>query len=109
MMEVTTFDGNFYETYAPEFGINIPIEKPLPNKNYYRQNYDEVDTGYQKIPDYRSLLFWEPHVQLVGDTMEFDFYTSDLTGEFEVVLDGFTTYGKPITVYKTITVKDESQ
>ncbi|WP_228235305.1 hypothetical protein [Allomuricauda sp. M10] len=109
MMEVTTFDGNFYETYAPEFGINVPVGKPLPKKNYYRQNYDGVDAGYQKIPDYRSLLFWEPHVELEGDTLEFGFYTSDLTGDFDVILDGFTTYGKPITVYKSISVRDESQ
>ncbi|RIV46975.1 hypothetical protein D2V05_03185 [Flagellimonas pelagia] len=109
MMIIKTIEGDFYETYAPQFGINVPIEKPQPKKNYYRQRYDMVETVSDNIPDYRSLLFWEPHVELEGDALEFEFYTSDLSGEFEVVLDGFTTYGKPITVYKTIIVRDESQ
>ena len=41
--------------------------------------------------------------------LQFEFYTSDLSGEFEVVLDGFTSYGKPISVYETILVQDDSQ
>ena len=62
-----------------------------------------------RIPDYRRILFWEPHVEVGDDELQFEFYTSDLTGEFEVVLGGFTTYGKPITIYKNIIVKEESQ
>ncbi|HKL91597.1 MAG TPA: hypothetical protein VJ880_10480, partial [Allomuricauda sp.] len=63
----------------------------------------------QQIPDYRRILLWEPHIEVEDPDLQFEFYTSDLTGEFEVVLDGFTTYGKPISMYKTIVVKDASQ
>ncbi|MEC7264464.1 MAG: hypothetical protein VXW38_12045 [Bacteroidota bacterium] len=109
MMVIKTIEGDFYETYAPEHGINVPIEKPRPKKNYYQQRYDMADAVSQNIPDYRSLLFWKPHVELESDALEFEFYTSDLTGDFDVILDGFTTYGKPITVYKSISVRNESQ
>ncbi|NDV16249.1 hypothetical protein GO009_09445 [Muricauda sp. TY007] len=109
MMAVKTIEGDFFENYAPEYGINVPIEKPMPKKNYYKQRYTTEQMG-KRIPDYRRVLLWEPHVEVGDDTdLQFEFYTSDLTGEFEVVLDGFTTYGKPITVYKTIVVKEASQ
>ncbi len=109
MMVVKTIDGDFFENYTPAHGINVPIEKPMPKKNYFKQRYPTEEMGKKRIPDYRRILFWEPHVEVGESDLQFEFYTSDLTGEFEMVLDGFTTYGKPITVYKTIVVKDVSQ
>ena len=32
-------------------------------------------------------------------------YTSDLKGTYEVILEGFTTYGKPVSVRNTIEVR----
>jgi len=109
MMLVKTIDGDFFEEYAPAHGINVPIEKPMLKKNYFKQDYIMENEGDQHIPDYRRILFWEPHVAVSDNDMTFEFYTSDLTGEFEVVLGGFTTYGKPISVSKTIVVQDASQ
>lgn len=108
MMSVKTIDGDFFENYAPTHGINVPIEKPMSKKNYFKQRYTTQQMG-KRIPDYRRVLLWEPHVEVGESDLQFEFYTSDLTGEFEVVLDGFTSYGKPITVYKTIVVKNTSQ
>lgn len=109
MMSIKTFDGDFFEGYAPENGINVHIEKTVPKKNYFKQRYAVGDMENGRIPDYRRILLWEPHVEVADDELQFEFYTSDLTGEFEVVLDGFTTYGKPITIYKTIGVKEAHQ
>lgn len=109
MMVVKTIEGDFFENYAPEYGINVPIKKALPKKNYFKERHIVDDLVDKRIPDYRRMLLWEPHVEVEEADLQFEFYTSDLTGEFEVILDGFTTYGKPITVYKTITVRDESQ
>jgi len=109
MMLVKTIDGDFYEDYAPADGINVPIEKPMLKKNYFKQDHMMENEGNHHIPDYRRILFWEPHVKVSDNDLTFEFYTSDLIGEFEVVLDGFTTYGKPISMYKTIIVKDASQ
>ncbi|WP_421812604.1 Ig-like domain-containing protein [Flagellimonas sp.] len=109
MMLVKTIEGDFFEDYAPAYGINVPIEKPMQKKNYFKQDYIMENEGNQQIPDYRRILLWEPHVEVEDPDLQFEFYTSDLTGEFEVVLDGFTTYGKPISMYKTIIVKDASQ
>ncbi|MDF0706530.1 hypothetical protein [Flagellimonas okinawensis] len=109
MMAVTTIEGDFFENYVPEHGINVPIKKASPKKNYFKQRYQVESANGKRIPDYRRILLWEPHVEVAEEDVQFEFYTSDLTGEFEVVLDGFTTYGKPITVYSTIIVKDASQ
>ncbi|MBW8242787.1 hypothetical protein K1F50_08250 [Muricauda oceani] len=109
MISVLTKDRNYFEDYAPENGINIAIQKASPQKNYFKQRYLTEDQNGKRIPDYRRILLWEPHFEIIGEDLQFEFYTSDLTGDFEVVLDGFTTYGKPISVYETINVKDDGQ
>lgn len=109
MMTVKTIDGDYFEEYTPEQGVNVQIKKASPKKNYFKQRYGLERLTNERIPDYRRILLWEPHVEVEGTDLQFEFYTSDLTGEFEVVLDGFTTYGKPISVYKTIVVQDDSQ
>src|SRR6056297_782886 len=106
MMLVKTIEGDFFEDHAPANGINVPIEKPILKKNYFKQGYITEDGDNHHIPDYRRFLLWDPYVEVEGPDLQFEFYTSDLTGEYEVVLDGFTTYGKPISMYKTIVVKD---
>lgn len=109
MMSVKTKDGNYFEDYAPEHGINVSIKKASPQKNYFKQRYNAEDLKGKRVPDYRRILLWEPHIEIADEDLQFEFYTSDLTGEFEVVLDGFTTYGKPISVYRTILIEDGSQ
>lgn len=110
MLSIKTFDGDFYQNYQPEVGINVDIQKPLDKKNYFKQSYIENDSlGFDKIPDYRRLLLWEPHIEIKDAEIQLEFYTSDLTGEFEVVFDGFTTYGKPISFKKIFVVREENQ
>lgn len=106
MMVITTKDGDYFKDYVPENGINVPLEKPLPKKNYFQQYYDTAENMFDHVPDYRSLLFWQPHVQLEELQLDFECYASDIPGVYEVVVDGFTTYGKPISFYKTITVQE---
>ena len=36
--------------------------------------------------------------------MYFEFFTSDVEGTYEVILNGFTSYGKPLHVVKEIEV-----
>lgn len=105
IMAVKTFDGDFYEDYASEYGIATEFNKSIPKKNYFTQVYSESDTTFDRIPDYRRLLFWQPHVEVTGNELELEFYTSDISGEFEVIFDGFTTYGKPLYFSKSIFVE----
>ncbi|NKI32471.1 hypothetical protein [Croceivirga thetidis] len=105
MLLVKTFEGNYYETYQAKNGVTAEITKPVVNKNYFKQRYSEIDSTYDRIPDYRRLLLWEPHVSVEGNELDFEFFTSDLEGEYEVILDGFTSYGKPIYFSKSIWIE----
>lgn len=102
IMAVETIDGDYFEQYNSRNGTINPIVKPVPDKNYYVQAY--INDEFDRIPDYRTILFWKPNVVVEDNSYDFEFFTSDISGEYEIIIDGFTTYGKPISFSKTITV-----
>ncbi len=103
IMSVETFDGDYFEQYNRQNGSAMPINKPAPNKNYYVQTYNSED--FKRVPDYRTLLFWKPNVVVDGNSLDFEFFTSDIPGEYEIVVDGFTSYGKPISFSQSLMVE----
>ncbi len=76
--------------------------RPAPTKIYYTQKY--VDPAkFDRIPDYRLQLLWEPRYDPTQN--DATFYTSDVKGIFEVSIEGFTSSGQPISVKETFEVK----
>lgn len=72
-----------------------------PKKKYFKQEY--YSNSNDRIPDYRYQLYWNPNFDPVKDEMYF--YTSDVTGTFEMVIKGFTSSGDPYQTTTTFTVK----
>ncbi len=105
-----TFENNFHETYEEKSMSRTTLEPLFPVKNYFTQQYgtEEQKDLLSRVPDYRKLLFWKPNVVITGNSYDFEFYTSDLIGEFDVVLEGYTSYGKPISLKRTISVGVEN-
>jgi hypothetical protein len=60
----------------------------------------------QRTPDLRSSLYWNPN--LVFDEngeATFTFYTSDVTGEYHLQIEGLTVSGKPFAAEKDFVVE----
>ncbi len=102
------------ETIKKDFGESLPANryhkislfKPQARKNYYKQRYESGDVSVTaKIPDYRHQLAWEPALEITTGNTPFSFYTSDVAGTYEITLEGFTNYGKPVSIKKLITVE----
>ena len=65
---------------------------PLPFE-FPDYSIDKVKTS--RKPDFRSTLYWNPSVEYAKDKpVNLSFYTSDLSGEFKVTVEGITTDGK---------------
>jgi hypothetical protein len=81
----------------------LALSELLPTKSYYQPDYskDKLD----RIPDYRVQLYWNPHFSKSSSTETPTFYTSDVTGVFEIVLEGYTAKGDFITSTTTFTVE----
>lgn len=86
------------------FLIQQEIVAPIENKKYFEQSYADTKR-YKRIPDYRAQLLWKPNVNINTKTTKVTFFSSDVVGDFEVKVEGFTYTGKPVSITKKITVK----
>ena len=84
--------------------INTSILRPQLKKIYNKIDYNNTADN-ERIPDFRNQLFWNPEVKLNNESNN-TFYTSDNSGLFEIVLEGFTKNGLPVSLKEIIEVKD---
>lgn len=99
-----TIEGSFYnEFYTPHI-VNVELFKPQAKKEYFTQEYAE-DGNQDRVPDFRHQLLWVPKLDISKGKKEIIFHTSDVPGDYELVLEGFTSTGKPVSVKKKIVVR----
>ena len=97
---IETFDLDFAQNQAADYVKSININSGNITRSYFKQTYSEKS----RLPDYRTQLLWDPNLELDFDN-SFDFYTSDVKGEFEISIQGFTKEGKPVSLYNTFMVE----
>ncbi|UWY29660.1 hypothetical protein N4T20_06890 [Flavobacterium sp. TR2] len=104
LISFETKNNEFSENYAKKYLQTMEIQRPNSEKVYNNPDYS-AGNKLQRIPDYRYQLLWKPDIKLDAKEENLSFYTSDIKGNFEVVLEGFTENGHPVYVSKNITVK----
>ena len=67
------------------------------------QKYDASNRD-SRLPDFRQQLYWESDLKMDQTNNEISFFTSDVTGTFEVKLEGITSDGTPISISKRFSV-----
>nr|WP_299068504.1 hypothetical protein [uncultured Allomuricauda sp.] len=99
-----TIGGDFYNDFYAPYIIDVDLFKPQPQKEYHTQDYSG-NKLQKRIPDFRHQLLWEPNLDLSDEDKELVFYASDVVGNYELVLEGFTSIGKPVSVKKSFVVR----
>ncbi|WP_420601952.1 hypothetical protein [Flagellimonas sp.] len=99
-----TIEGGFYQDFYTPHTTSLELFKPEAQKEYFTQSYSG-DKSRERVPDFRNQLLWEPNLDLSKGSKEIVFYTSDLGGTYELVLEGFTSTGKPVSVNRTFFVR----
>ncbi len=75
------------------------------NKELILQEYKPSNGSVTKTPDFRQTLYWDPDVRINGDSLEIEFYTSDLKAAYEIKAQGITGEGKPVYASKVINIQ----
>ncbi|MEM0930953.1 MAG: hypothetical protein AAGJ12_00715 [Bacteroidota bacterium] len=105
IVDIQTFDFK-YQTSAKENGfLALQLDRQTEIKNYFRQIYsDSTKKTLARVPDLRSQLLWLPSLNVEQDETV-TFFTSDVSGNFEISLEGITDGGEPISLKETIFVE----
>lgn len=105
IIAIETKTGNFVPRQTEDYIEKIKLPPAVKKKQSYRLDYDE-DSGLSRIPDYRFQLLWQPHLRLHEKSYSTTFYTSDVSGFYEVLFQGYTDDGQYISTQKYITVNE---
>lgn len=99
----TTKNGDYETNLNGSYIIKPQLLRPVANKRYFQPDYTQDKNT--RIPDYRHQLLWLPNADLSTINSNVQFYTSDVSGKFEVTLEGFSATGKPVYIKEIIDVK----
>lgn len=96
------------EDYVPVNLKHTIIEgSPLRTSvSFNSQRYTDGESYDPAIPDLRETLFWDPEIRLErGVPPDISFYTSDLPGDFSVIVEGVSAYGDHFSYSVSFKVK----
>ena len=66
-------------------------------REFYMPKYDTPAQKSSSIPDFRNAIYWEPNLSLQnGIDYSLGFTTSDLSGNYVVVIEGVSQKGEPV-------------
>jgi hypothetical protein len=79
----------------------------LDDHKFSSQDYSTDEQKSARIPDFRNTLYWNPDVRTdKTGAGAVEFYTSDETGEYTVVVEGFDAHGKGGRSVSSFTVRN---
>lgn len=103
IIDFKTIRKNYKPSLEAPFIKEFELVKPLPQKAYATPNHS--DKSYRRRPDYRTQLFWEPNVELSTEKLTRSFYASDISGTYQIIIEGYTFNGKNVIVQQQFVVE----
>jgi hypothetical protein len=92
-----TYQGNLQSFRLSDESQLFEYDFPELPTLFQSPDYSGLPVKNARTPDFRHTLYWNPFVNPTnGKPVQLDFYTSDLSGEFEVKVEGITADGKSI-------------
>jgi hypothetical protein len=105
IVRIETFEGDYATNLSGSYLKKFNNFSSQPSKGYFNQSYAESSKELDRIPDFREQLFWHPNMTFTKKTMHFECFASDVTGDFEIIIEGFTNLGMPVNIRQNIRVE----
>ncbi len=94
IVSYTTYTGDLSGFTLPPKSVTLDYEGLQQQREFYSPKYETAKQRDTRLPDQRNLLHWSPTVITGKDGKQHvEFYSSDLTGTFLVVIEGLTKDG----------------
>jgi len=89
-----------YADYEIDHNYNEIDYYPIEDyAHYLSSNYADHDAKHSRIPDFRTLLYWQPDIRIKqGILKKIEFYTSDDEGVYEIEITGINKDGSPLSI-----------
>lgn len=104
IVSLSTYNGDLSGIVLDPRSISIDYEGLQSQREFYSPRYNSAALRSSTLPDQRNQLYWNGNVKLIGGkVLPVEFYTSDVEGNFYVVVEGLTSKG--VAGYTSTTFK----
>jgi hypothetical protein len=94
VVSFTTYAGDLAGFQLNPRILQLDYEGLQLQREFYSPSYETSKLRDSRLPDQRQLLFWDPEVITDKDGKKnLEFYTSDIVGDYEIVVEGMTGNG----------------
>ncbi|MEI6049168.1 MAG: hypothetical protein WCS03_09750 [Bacteroidota bacterium] len=98
--------GDYSSVTLPDYAIRMSYKVLDPVWSFLSPDYSAAGLMESHIPDFRNTLYWNPSVKPDKDgKTRVEFWTSDVTSDYEINIQGITSGGKLISAKKLIRVE----
>jgi hypothetical protein len=102
----TTYDGGFTAFELDPKLVAIDYAGLQMQREFYSPVYATKEQQEKRIPDFRNTLFWNPVISIrTGQNASLKFYSSDLKGKYNIIVQGMSNNGQPVFGVSTFEVK----
>lgn len=102
---INTYAGDFAGYFFPEGSIFLEYQAITPGKVIYSPIYENQSEINSRLPDFRTTLYWNPNISISDEEATINFYTSDNTGKYDVIVRGITKSGEVCFGRSSITIE----
>jgi hypothetical protein len=90
----TTYKGDYEGLELDRHCTLLDYDGLQWQREFYAPVYETPEQHANRLPDFRTVLFWSPDVHVLGsEKKEFSFYSSDLPGTYLIVAQGISADG----------------
>lgn len=108
VVSFATYQGNLQGFELDPRAVVLDYEGLQLHREFYAPKYETGKQRNSKLPDQRTALYWEPMVLTDGKgNKTLEFFTSDVSGNYLVVVEGVTAEGKAGTGTATFQVNNQ--
>jgi hypothetical protein len=106
IVSYSTYQGDLAGLELNRHVVSLDYEGLQYGREYYSPVYEDKTSRSTRLPDQRSLIYWNGDVKLKSGQKQFlPFYTSDIKGKFVVEVQGLSEDGQPVSATTSFDVR----
>jgi hypothetical protein len=106
LLSFSSYEGDQGTANLDSNAVVIDYEGLQLQRRFYAPVYDNAAAISGRLPDFRNVLMWMPYLTMdINGKRTTEFYTSDLSGTYLIVVQGIAPDGTPVTATHAISVK----
>jgi hypothetical protein len=95
VLSFTTYRGDYPGLELDRHSILVDYEGMQWEREFYAPSYATEEESAARLPDFRDLMFWSPEIHFDAQgKSRVSFYTSDLPGNYKIVIQGIGPDGR---------------